>query len=113
MKHLAIFCIFLSLMACQAKDNSIPSQETLQIAEGLSIVQTNCASCHSIGLSGDSSRADAPPLRTVLENYNAESLTDDFREHIHVGHPDMPDFDFGPKATDDLIAYLKSIQETP
>lgn len=101
------------LMACQSQNDVALTGEAAQIAEGLSIVQTNCASCHSIGVSGDSPRKDAPPLRTVLANYNAESLTDDFREHIHVGHPDMPDFDFGPKGSDEVVAYLKSIQEKP
>ena len=100
--------IFVS--ACQSQDTALPLGEAAQIAEGLSIVQSNCASCHAIGVSGESPREDAPPLRTVLANYNAESLADDFREQIHVGHSDMPDFDFGPKGTDEVIAYLKSIQ---
>jgi len=104
---------FASLTACQPQvDIDVPG-EVEPIAEGRTIIEANCASCHSVGLSGDSPREDAPPLRTVLANYNAESLADDFRESIHVGHPDMPDFDFGPKGTDEVIAYLKSIQETP
>ncbi|MEP3892185.1 MAG: cytochrome c [Hellea sp.] len=101
------------LMGCQAKDNTVPTADTVQITEGLSIVTSNCGSCHNVGTAGDSPRVDAPPLRTVLANYNVESLADDFREHIHVGHPDMPDFDFGPKGTDAVIVYLKSIQEKP
>ena len=110
--HLFIFIPVL-LMACQSQQSGVQPGEAAQIAEGLGIVESNCASCHSIGLKGDSPRSDAPPLRTVLTNYDAESLADDFREHIHVGHPDMPDFNFGPKGTDEVIAYLKSIQETP
>lgn len=101
------------LMGCQSQDSAVSTSNAAQITEGLSIVTSNCASCHNIGTSGDSPRVDAPPLRTVLANYNAESLADDFREHIHVGHPDMPDFDFGPKGTDAVIAYLSSIQEKP
>ena len=72
----------------------------------------HCAACHNIGLSGASPRAYAPPLRSVLTIYNSDSLADDFREHIHVGHPDMPDFDFTVKDTEGLLAYLSSIQET-
>ena len=30
-----------------------------------------------------------------------------------MGHPDMPDFEFGPKGTDEVVAYLKSIQDMP
>lgn len=112
---LSLWMIFVPamLIGCQSQDSAMLSGDAAQIAEGLSIVTTNCTSCHNVGTSGDSPRADAPPLRTVLANYNAESLADDFREHIHVGHPDMPDFDFGPKGTDEVIAYLKSIQEKP
>ena len=41
---------------------------------------------------------------------DAEALADDFREHIHVGHPDMPDFDFSPVEVDAVLAYLTSTQ---
>ena len=102
--------LLVFVTACQSQDTIQPLGEAAQVAEGLAIVQSSCVSCHAIGVSGNSPREDAPPLRTVLANYNAESLADDFREDIHVGHPDMPDFDFGPKGTDDVIAYLKSIQ---
>jgi hypothetical protein len=31
--------------------------------------------------------------------------------HGKVGHPDMPQFHFGPLGADVLLTYLKSIQE--
>lgn len=77
---------------------------------GQEIARTNCASCHSIDVSGASPRPDAQPLRTVFGRRSAESLADDFREHIHVGHADMPDYDFTVKETEGLLAYLASIQ---
>lgn len=80
---------------------------------GRVIAEQHCETCHSIEIVGDSSRADAPPLRTVLTSYNAEALGEDFREHIHVGHPDMPDFDFNVRQTEALLAYLESIQVRP
>jgi len=80
---------------------------------GRVIAEQNCETCHSIEVAGDSSREDAPPLRTVLTNYNVEALGEDFREHIHVGHSDMPDFGFNVKQTEALLAYLKSIQKNP
>lgn len=82
------------------------------ISDGRAIVEQNCSTCHSVGSAGDSPRMDAPPLRFVLADYNSEALAEDFREHIHVGHPDMPDFDFGPLGTEAVISYLKSIQES-
>lgn len=80
------------------------------VADGLAIVEENCTTCHAIGATGESPRYDAPPLRTVLKDRDREALSDDFREGIHVGADDMPDFDFGPLGTDAVIAYLTSIQ---
>lgn len=82
------------------------------IADGREIAVHQCSNCH--GLDGDESlRADAPPLRYVLSIYAPESLAEDFRAGIHVGHDDMPDFVFGDLGMDVLLSYLVSIQETP
>lgn len=83
------------------------------IENGREIAETQCATCHAVGANGESPRTDAPPLRTVLADYDPDALAEDFREGIHVGHPDMPDFDFGPIGTDSILAYLLSIQENP
>ncbi|MBA3066967.1 MAG: cytochrome c [Hyphomonas sp.] len=82
------------------------------IADGREIAMHQCANCH--GLDGeDNLRADAPPLRYVLSIYPPESLAENFRAGIHVGHADMPDFVFGDLGMDVLLSYLVSIQETP
>ena len=109
-----------SLTACGAGgDASEDPSDTLELSNaamiesGREIVKVQCATCHAIGKDDQSPRLDAPPLRIVLANYAPEALAADFREHIHVGHPDMPDFDFGPLGTDHVLAYLKSIQSAP
>lgn len=122
--------ISLGLAACQKTqtknqaetdtETKVETQSELKEGEfdtsflemGQQIAKTRCAFCHAAGPTGTSPRADAPPLRTVLANYNTSALADDFREHIHVGHPDMPDFGFTVKQTEGLLAYLTSIQET-
>jgi mono/diheme cytochrome c family protein len=89
----------------------IPMDEG-SIADGRDIVVHQCSNCH--GLDQDASlRTDAPPLRYVLSVYPPESLAEDFRAGIHVGHEDMPDFVFGDLGIDVLLSYLVSIQETP
>jgi len=95
-----------------------PSQDVVyddpaMIENGREIAEMQCAFCHAVGAEGDSPRTDAPPLRTVLADYDPDALADDFREGIHVGHRDMPDFDFGPIGTDSVLAYLISIQVEP
>jgi mono/diheme cytochrome c family protein len=117
--------VTLGLAACQKSDKPGTTPGTTPGTEagnefdvsylemGKEIAETHCAACHTIKPLGASPRADAPPLRTVLSTYNPSALADDFREHIHVGHPDMPDFDFTVLQTEGLLAYLTSIQEMP
>lgn len=106
----------LGFSGCSKSDkavatNDVAHTETAQRLEyGQELVADNCAACHAVGREGDSPRADAPPLRIVLSRYNSEALLIDFVEHIHVGPSDMPDFDFGPKGSDAVVAYLQSIQ---
>jgi hypothetical protein len=56
-------------------------------------------------------RTDAPALRYILADYDGDALAEDFRDGLKVGHPEMPQFQFGPKSTDLLLSYLMSIQE--
>ena len=109
--NIAILVSALGLYACQAPPEAVTEFDPSYIEVGQDIAETQCAVCHNIGTSGASPREDAPPLRTVFKRYNPESLADDFREHIHVGHPDMPDFDFTVLETEGLLAYLRSIQD--
>ncbi|NNE56504.1 MAG: cytochrome c [Hellea sp.] len=110
----AALTLVFTLPACQKTQGTNFEIETGSsfIELGQDIAKTHCAVCHNTEKTGTSPRKDAPPLRAVLANYNSVSLADDFREHIHVGHPDMPDFEFSVKEIDGLIAYLRSIQET-
>ena len=87
-----------------------PTMVDMSLAEnGQIIAQNQCSGCHAIGAEDVSPREDAPPLRTVLAEYDPDALADDFREGIHVGHPDMPDFDFGTRGVDSVLAYLLTI----
>ncbi len=108
-----------ALSACEPQDNSIDDatdtfelSATEQIESGREIVEMQCAFCHAIGTDDQSPRMGAPPLRTVLAGYQPDALAEDFREQVHIGHPDMSDFDFGPIGTDHVLAYLISIQVT-
>lgn len=83
---------------------------SLLVADGHAIAESNCATCHAIGLTDDSPNTTAPPLREVLALYDAEALTEDFIEGVRINHSEMPTFDFTPEGADALIAYLRSIQ---
>jgi mono/diheme cytochrome c family protein len=81
-------------------------------ADGRDIAEAQCAACHAIGAHGESPDLRAPAFRTVLARYRAEVLEEELINGIRVSHP-MPEFQFNPQGADALIAYLRSIQETP
>ncbi len=78
--------------------------------KGEVIVRENCARCHAVGTAGESPVVEAPPFRTLSENYPVESLAESLAEGIVSGHPDMPIFVFKPHDIEAIIVYLESIQ---
>ncbi len=107
----ALYIASIMSIILTACGQSAMDEEAIAINEGAELVKANCLTCHSLSSKNPSPRTDAPSLDRVLANYNSDSLADDFREGVHVGHPDMPDFDFGDRGTDEVIAYLKSIEK--
>ncbi|MBL8549090.1 MAG: cytochrome c [Hyphomonadaceae bacterium] len=81
------------------------------VAQGRALAETHCRTCHSIGPTGDSPYAEAPPLRTLSERYPVGMLEEAFAEGVLVGHPAMPEFQLEPAQIDALVAFLESIQE--
>jgi mono/diheme cytochrome c family protein len=79
------------------------------IVLGRQIAETNCGACHAPGPTGDSPRADAPPMRDLLKRYDSDALTEDLIDGVKLGHEDMPAFDFNVAAADALVAYLKAL----
>ena len=86
----------------------LPVSEEVEL--GRQIASSQCADCHGIDKE-NARRTDAPALRYVLSDYDGDALAEDFRDGLKVGHPEMPQFQFGPKSTDLLLSYLMSIQE--
>ena len=82
-----------------------------RIQRGQNFAQVHCAQCHAIGRQGESPMSDAPPFRDLGEDYPVENLAEAFAEGITTGHPSMPEFQLDVAQINDLIAYLKSIQD--
>lgn len=98
----------LLLVACAAQTTGANAVDAAE--DGRMIAEEQCGRCHAPGVEGDSPRADAPPFRTILARYRADTLTEELISGIKLGHPDMPLFELNPQGVDSLIAYLKSIQ---
>jgi cytochrome c len=77
---------------------------------GLVFVRTHCAKCHAIDRASPSPLAAAPPCRKLHERYPVETLQESLAEGIVTGHPSMPEFQLDPGQVNDVITYLKSLE---
>lgn len=109
MRGFGPLCILFLLAACAHP--GAPARAEGQVARGERLVETHCASCHAIGRVGDSPAPEAPPFRTLSQNYRVDSLQEALAEGISVGHPAMPEFQFAPDDVNAIIAYLQSVQD--
>jgi cytochrome c len=82
-----------------------------RVQRGLTFAQVNCSQCHAIGRSGDSPVPEAPPFRMLHTRYPVENLAEAFAEGFTTGHSSMPEFQLDAPQINDLIVYLKSIQQ--
>jgi mono/diheme cytochrome c family protein len=100
------------LAACAAPTEELgPFPESIA-NDGRDIAEAQCARCHAVGSYGESPDPAAPHFRTILSRYRADVLEEELIAGIRVTHP-MPDFQFNPQGAEALIAYMRSIQETP
>ena len=85
------------------------AQSAATIGKGREIAEKFCARCHAIGMRDASPHSSATPFRDIAAKGHVENLEEALGEGIIVGHPDMPQWRFGPEQVGALIAYLKSL----
>ena len=88
----------------------IEAVDLASAARGKALVESRCAACHSVGPTGDSPVAAAPPLRHLGTRYPVTDLQEAFAEGITNGHPEMPQITLESDQVADLIAYLQDVQ---
>ncbi|MBI5320375.1 MAG: cytochrome c [Bradyrhizobium sp.] len=80
--------------------------------QGKEMLQKLCASCHSIGRTGASPNKLAPPFRSFSETKLYDS---DLKQRLLTGltsiHPIMPTFRFSREDAEEVLSYMRSIQE--
>ncbi|MFD1190348.1 MULTISPECIES: c-type cytochrome [Phenylobacterium] len=84
--------------------------QTPSASKGQKIAQTYCASCHAVGRTGKSPNPKSPPFRTLHDRYPVEDIQEALVEGISTGHHGMPEFTFDEASSNDLIAYLKTLE---
>jgi len=77
---------------------------------GLAFARANCATCHAIDRSSESTLKAAPPFRVLHKRYPVDAVAEALAEGISTGHPTMPEFTLAPEQIGDLIAFLKSLE---
>ena len=108
---LVLLAAILSLAAITQRAAAQDAVALQQLQRGETLLTTNCATCHAVGKSGDSPRADAPTFRTLSQKYPIETLAESLAEGLFTGHPDMPEFVFEAPDVGAILAYLESVQE--
>ena len=103
----AIFGAGLAVAACLP--GLCLAQGAATISKGQEIAGKFCARCHAIGMKDASPHPSATPFRDIAARGRVENLEEALGEGIVVGHPDMPQWRFGPREVGALIAYLKSL----
>jgi mono/diheme cytochrome c family protein len=106
----ALSAAILAVGCAQSGAPTSPTMALLEVQQGRALAQRECARCHAVRELGDSPRAGAPPLRDVLDRYNASRLELSFREGLIVGHADMPVFELSEAEVAALLAYLQDIR---
>ena len=78
---------------------------------GRSFARNNCGSCHSLDKVSPSPLAIAPPFGTLGRRYPIDSLAESLAEGIMTGHPTMPTFQLDPGQINDLLSFMKTLQQ--
>jgi mono/diheme cytochrome c family protein len=77
---------------------------------GLTFVRVHCAQCHSIDVASESPLKIAPPFRDLHLRFPVDTLTRRLSEGITANHPTMPQFRLEADQTNDVVAFIKSLQ---
>ena len=105
----ALLVLTLALLCCTSAHAWAEEQR-----QGKEMLQKMCARCHSVGRTGASPSKLAPPFRTFSETKLYDS---DFLQRLQDGlttiHPFMPTFRFSREDAEEVLSYMRSIQQPP
>jgi cytochrome c len=75
---------------------------------GFRLVSFHCARCHAVDKVGESPLAIAPALRTLHLKYPVSDLQRPLAQGVH---PEMPRFQLEAGQVEDIMAYLKTLEQ--
>ena len=105
-----LFSLLLpATLACSAAAEEL-KLDPADVAEGKTLAEANCAICHAIGPTGESTLKPAPPFRDIAQLYEPDEMEDAFNEGVPTEHPAMPDWQMTPDQARQLAAYIMSLR---
>jgi mono/diheme cytochrome c family protein len=105
MRQLLVLIAVLGAPACA----SLSGGNTRSHGEAVAI--TNCANCHAVGASGESTAPEAPAFRGLeAAGYRTATLETALLNGISAGHPAMPTLKLSKRDVRALVAYLQAVQ---
>ena len=102
--------VLLGAIASMAIGQGALAQTSVE--RGQALVAKSCGGCHAVRAAGGSPRPDAPPFRNLNRRFSMGMLEEELRAGMLTGHPPMPPFMFSQVQISDIVAYLRSIQNT-
>lgn len=86
------------------------AQHRGDVARGAEIARDVCADCHSVEAAPQVLSTDAPrPFAMVAEDPAWDDAA--LRAYIRDPHPQMPQFEINTDRLDDVVAYIRSLEE--
>jgi tetratricopeptide (TPR) repeat protein len=84
-----------------------------RIALGKTLVETNCARCHAVGLNGASPNPKSPEFRNLRRRHPQLALREPLTRGILAQHDEMPRFPLSNADIDAILAYISSLPAAP
>ncbi len=109
-KALPLLAIVGSLLISTFAYAQTSQNDVDAIIHGEKLAKLNCATCHQIGLGGESQHKKAPPFRELGQRRSMESIFEMMLFSEAPEHSDMPKFTITPEQADEIVEWISWVQ---
>lgn len=109
---LIVIAMGASVSGCASGSEGSSETNAAAVARGEALAQRACSSCHGMGPTGASARAEAPPFRDLRFDLNAISNERSLAK-MHQGRVSMPPAEISLEDVRDIGAYAASLRPDP
>jgi len=106
-KMMAMLAALAAVAGCATSQGD---SDSAAIRQGEAAASAQCAGCHAIGPSGESSRKEARPFRAIAADYSEASLLRELEAISEVGHYQMPPRPIAREDLQALARYISSLR---